>query len=75
VWCKATCCILGEINFAHELAWRKSIEVLEDGSPRGGGGRSRTLVLFPEDRCEGVMPDSSIVRLKLSQLQLRRPRQ
>jgi hypothetical protein len=61
---------LGEINSSQELAWRKSIEVLEDGA-----ARPRTLALFPEDRCEGVMPDSSIVRLKLSQLQLRRPRQ
>ena len=61
---------LGEINSSQELAWRKSVEVLEDGADR-----PRTLALFPEDRCEGVMPDSSIVRLKLSQLQLRRPRQ
>jgi hypothetical protein len=66
---------LGEINSSQELAWRKSIEVLEDGGPRGGGDRSRTLALFPEDRCEGVLADSSIVRLKLSQLRLRRPRQ
>jgi hypothetical protein len=61
---------LGEINSSQELAWRKSIEVLE-----GGAARPRTLALFAEDRCEGVMPDSSIVRLKLSQLELRRPRQ
>jgi Transposase DDE domain len=66
---------LGEINSSQELGWRKSIEVLEDGGPRGGGDRARTLALFPEDRCEGVLPDASIVRLKLSQLQLRRPRQ
>ncbi len=61
---------LGEINSSQELAWRKSIEVLEDG-----GDRPRTLALFPEDRCEGVLPDASIVRLKLSQLRLSRPRQ
>ncbi len=61
---------LGEINSSQELAWRKSIEVLEDG-----GDRPRTLSLFPEDRCEGVLPDASIVRLKLSQLRLSRPRQ
>jgi hypothetical protein len=66
---------LGEINSSQELAWRKSIEVLEDGGPRGGGARPRTLALFPEDRCEGVLPDASIVRLKLSQLRLSRPRQ
>src|ERR1700674_5090242 len=52
---------LGEINSSQELAWRKSIEVLEDGGPRGGGDRPRTLALFPEDRCEGVLPDTSVV--------------
>ena len=61
---------LGEINSSQELAWRKSIEVLEEGSVR-----PRTLSLFAEDRCEGVLPDASIVRLKLSQLRLERPRQ
>jgi hypothetical protein len=40
-----------------------------------GATRPRTLALFPEDRCEGLLPDEQIVRLKLSQLQLRRPRQ
>ena len=61
---------LGEINSSQELAWRKSIEVLDEGA-----GRSRTLALFPEDRCEGLLPDDSIVRLQLSQLRLCRPRQ
>ena len=66
---------LGEINSSQELGWRKSIEVLEEGGPRGGGDRPRTLALFPEDRCEGILPGSSIVRLKLSRLRLSRPRQ
>ena len=35
----------------------------------------RTLALFPEDRCEAVVADESIVRLKLAQLRLERPRQ
>jgi hypothetical protein len=61
---------LGEVNSSQELAWRKSIEVLEDGADR-----PRTLALFPEDRCEGVLADASIVRLKLSQLRVSRPRQ
>ena len=61
---------LGEINDTQELAWRRSIAVLEDGAPQ-----PRTLSLFPEDRCEGVLADASIVRVKLSELQLRRPRQ
>jgi transposase len=61
---------LGEINDSQELAWRRSIEVLEDGA-----ARPRTLSLFPEDRCEGLLSDGSIIRLKLSQLRLHRPRQ
>jgi hypothetical protein len=61
---------LGEINDSQERAWRKSIEVLDEGA-----AEPRTLLLFPEDRCEGILPDASIVRLKLSQARLRRPRQ
>ncbi len=61
---------LGEINSTQELAWRRSIEVME-----AGAARPRALSLFAEDRCEGVLPDSSIVRLRLSQVRLRRPRQ
>ena len=61
---------LGEINSSQELAWRKSIEVLDDEA-----GQRRTLALFPEDRCEGLLADESIVRLRLSALTLRRPRQ
>jgi hypothetical protein len=61
---------LGEINSTQELAWRRSIEVMEAGATR-----PRTLSLFAEDRCDGMLPDSSIVRLKLSQVRLRRPRQ
>ena len=61
---------LGEINSSQELAWRKSIEVLDEGV-RG----PRSLALFPEDRCEGLVPDESIVRLRLSQLRVCRPRQ
>jgi transposase len=61
---------LGEINDSQELAWRKSIAVLEEGA-----AAPRTLSLFPEDRCEGVLPDAGIVRLKLNELRLCRPRQ
>jgi transposase len=61
---------LGEINDNQQLAWRRSIAVLEDGA-----AQPRTLSLFPEDRCDGLLPDSSIVGLKLSQLRLCRPRQ
>jgi len=61
---------LGEINSSQELAWRKSIDVLEDGE-----SAPRTYSLFPEDRCEGLLPDESIVRLKLKAMRLQRPRQ
>jgi transposase len=61
---------LGEINSSQELAWRKSIEVLDESSQG-----PRTLALFPEDHCEGVLSDESVVRLRLSQMRLERPRQ
>ncbi|MGH7179265.1 MAG: IS1634 family transposase [Tepidisphaeraceae bacterium] len=61
---------LGEINSSQELAWRKSIEVLDEAHEK-----PRTLALFAEDRCEGVVADESMVRLRLSQMRLERPRQ
>src|SRR5436190_18978995 len=61
---------LGEINDSQELAWRKSIAVLEEGA-----AAPRPLWLCPEDRCEGVLPDAAVVRLRLAELRLCRPRQ
>lgn len=61
---------LGEINSSQELAWRKSIEVFQDGQVR-----PTLMALFPEDRCEALVPDESIVRVRLSELRLCRPRQ
>jgi DDE family transposase len=61
---------LGEINSSQELAWRRSIEVLDEPTRA-----PRTLALFPEDRCEALIDDASVVRLKLAQLRLERPRQ
>jgi hypothetical protein len=61
---------LGEINDTQERAWRRSIEVFDERA-----AEARTLSLFPADRCEGILPDASIVRLRLSQARLRRPRQ
>ena len=61
---------LGEINSSQERAWRKSIEVLDEDSEG-----PRTLALFAEDRCEGVVDDECVVRLRLSQMRLERPRQ
>src|SRR5579871_195792 len=61
---------LGEINDSQERAWRRTIEVFEEGATE-----PRTLSLFPEDRCEGLLPDASVVGLRLSQVRLCRPRQ
>lgn len=61
---------LGEINSSQELAWRKSIEVFQEGQ-----ARPTTMALFPEDRCEAVVPDESVVQVRLSELRLERPRQ
>ena len=61
---------LGEINSSQAAAWRKAIEVFDEDA-----GRARTLALFPEDRCEAVAGDASTVQLRLSEMQLRRPRQ
>ena len=60
---------LGEINSSQQAAWRKTIEVFETGSPQ-----ARTVALFPEERSPAV-DDDHIVRIRLDQLELRRPRQ
>ena len=44
---------LGEINSSQAAVWRKAIEVLDDDA-----GHSRTMALFPEDRCAGLAPDA-----------------
>ena len=61
---------LGEINSSQAAVWRKAIEVLDEDA-----GYSRTLALFPEDRCAGIAPDASVVQLRLSEIRLCRPRQ
>lgn len=60
---------LGEINDCQKEAWRKTIEIFEEGQ-----SRSRTVALFPEDRI-GEVDDPDIVRIRLSELSLHRPRQ
>jgi Transposase DDE domain len=62
---------LGEINSSQQIAWRKSIEVFDEEHPQS----ARTIALFPEDRCEAVVGEEDVVRLRLSQLRLERPRQ
>jgi hypothetical protein len=58
--CSGTVLYLGEINDTQELAWRRSIEVLEEGATQ-----PRTPSLFPEDRCAGVLADASIVHVSI----------
>lgn len=60
---------LGEINDQQEAAWQKTIEICEQGqlSPR-------TVALFPADRAVET-DDQNIVRINLSEMQLRHPRQ
>jgi transposase len=60
---------LGEINDSQQEAWRKTIEIFEDGQ-----ARPRTVALFPEDRI-GPIDDEEIVRIRLNKLSLHRPRQ
>jgi hypothetical protein len=61
---------LGEINSSQAAVWRKAIEVLDEDA-----GHRRTMALFPEDRCGGIAPDTSVVQLRLSEMRLCRPRQ
>ena len=49
--CTRACCATFYIRM--KSAWRKSIEVFDEDA-----GHSRTLALFPEDRCAGLAPDS-----------------
>lgn len=60
---------LGEINDSQREAWRKTIEIFEDGA-----SAPRTVALFPEDRALEVDEDS-VVRIRLKDMELRRPRQ
>ena len=50
---------LGEINDSQQEAWRKTIEIFEEGQ-----ASPRTVALFPEDRC-AVVADPDIVRIRL----------
>lgn len=60
---------LGEINNSQQDAWRKSIEVFEEGK-----ARPSTVALFPEERTE-PLNDLNIVRVRLDAMALLRPRQ
>jgi hypothetical protein len=59
---------LGEINDSQREAWRKTIEVFEDG------GTTAQMALFPEDRPVEI-DDEQVVKIRLKDVELRRPRQ
>ena len=58
---------LGEINDTQREAWRRTIEVFEDGSPK-------TMALFLEDRSYEI-DDNQVVKVWLKDIELHRPRQ
>jgi hypothetical protein len=60
---------LGEINDSQKASWCKTIEVFQEGQTQ-----PRQVAIFPEDQAVPVL-DCDIVRIKLSELQLHRPRQ
>src|SRR5208337_4785138 len=60
---------LGEVNDQQQAAWQKTIEIFEHGQVQ-----ARTVALFADDGLAEVN-DQAIVRVKLCELQLRRPRQ
>ena len=60
---------LGEINDTQKAAWQKSLDVFDEDS-----GRFTTMSLFPDDR--EISPSSvDSIQVKLSQMQVCRPRQ
>ena len=60
---------LGEVNDQQQAAWQKTIEIFEHGQIQ-----PRTVALFADDGLADV-DDQAIVRVKVCELQLRRPRQ
>src|SRR5947209_11261905 len=59
---------LGEINDSQEEIWRKTLQVFDETQQR-----YTSLSLFPEDR-EIPAAASDSIQVKLSQMELRRPR-
>jgi len=60
---------LGEINSNQQAAWRRTIEIFEEGELQ-----PKTVALFPEDRAVALSGEE-IVRIRLKDLQLKQPRQ
>src|SRR5512137_1377703 len=59
---------LGEINGSQREAWRKTIEVFQDGAA------TTQMALLPEDRAVEIH-DEQVVKIRLKEVELRRPRQ
>src|SRR5258708_17413722 len=57
---------LGEINSSQQAAWRKTIEIFEDGQVK-----PKTVALFPQDRLAPIHSDE-IVQIRLQDLQVKR---
>src|SRR5438034_3166054 len=60
---------LGEINSNQQAAWRKTIEIFEDGQTS-----PKTVALFPEEPAVPISGEE-IVRIRLNDLKLKKPRQ
>ena len=60
---------LGEINDSEKAAWTHAISALDENQ------QPRDLHLFPEDRTPDPLLDRPAIQLKLSRIQLSRPRQ
>jgi transposase len=60
---------LGEINDQQQAAWQKTVDIFETGQVQ-----PRTVALFPADR-EPPVQELDLVRVKLGELRLCRPRQ
>jgi transposase len=68
---------LGEIDGSQQGAWQKTIEIFEDGQPH-----PKTVSLLPEQEFDATglkeehPPNNEhVVRIRLSEMELRRPRQ
>ena len=59
---------LGEINDSQQAAWTRAIEVF------GDDGQSQQVAIFPVDRAAPPL-DCEVVKIRLSELSLHRPRQ
>src|SRR5437773_2415681 len=63
---------LGELNGRQEASWRKSVEIFGQDD-----GVAQQVALFPEEYAPDTLgaDELPIVRIRLSQMSLRRPRQ